>query len=349
MRTEYTEFEILIVDGVRENLQLLDNFLSAQGYKIRVAINGKIALMSVDAKKPDLILLDLNMPVMDGHEVAKKLKESDDTFSIPIIFISASNDIEDKVNAFRSGGVDYITKPFANEEVLARVSMHLQLNEYKHKLEDKVTDGLSKISRLNEQLELTQNEIIMTMAAIAEERSDETGQHVKRVAEYAYLLAKLANLSENSCALIHKASAMHDVGKVGIPDSILHKKGPLTSDEWQIMQRHTLKGNQIFEHSTRPVLIMAGIIAVEHHERWDGKGYPYGLKDEEINIAGRIVMVCDVFDALSHTRCYKEAWSVEETISYIANNKGTMFDPNLVDIFLENIKQFIDIRSRYTE
>ena len=338
--------EILIVDDVRENIQLLENFLS-QKYKVRTALDGKTALLSVNVKKPDLIILDINMPQMNGFEISKQLKANINTADIPIIFISGNTDTKDKVNAFSAGGVDYITKPFANEEVLARVKMHLELSDYRHSLEDKIQEGLSSIQSLNDKLELTQKEIIYAMSAIAEERSDETGQHVKRVGEYSFLLSKLANLNMKTCKLIHQASPMHDVGKVGIPDSILHKPGSLTADEWVIMKSHAQKGRNIFEHTTRPVLIMAGIIALEHHERWDGNGYPNQLKEEEIHIAGRIVMLVDVFDALSNDRSYKKAWSLEKTKKFIIENRAIMFDPALVDLFIENFEEFVQIYNKY--
>jgi putative two-component system response regulator len=341
-----TNEEILIVDDVRENIKLLESFLVGN-YKVRTALDGKTALLSIDARKPDLILLDINMPNMDGYAVAKHLQSNADTKDIPIIFISGNTDTKDKVKAFSSGGVDYITKPFANEEVLARVKMHLELSDYRHSLENKVQEGLSSIKNLNNELRLTQNEIIFAMGAVAEEHSDETGKHVKRVGEYSFLLAKLINLDEATCSLIHQASPMHDIGKVGIPDNILHKPGSLTPEEWEIMKTHAQKGYHIFEHTTRPVLIMAGTIAREHHERWDGKGYPNGLKEKEINIAGRIVILADVFDALSNERCYKKAWSLEKTKEFIIENRTIMFDPELVDLFIENFDKFVEIHQKY--
>ena len=339
--------EILIIDDIRENIQVLESFLSKQEYKIRTALDGKTAIISINVKKPDLILLDINMPDMDGFEVSKILKADDKTKDIPIIFISGNTDTQDKINAFNAGGVDYITKPFANEEVLARVKMHLELSEYRHSLEDKVQEGISAIQNLNNELELTQNELIYAMSAIAEEHSDETGQHVKRVGEYSFLLSKLSNLDMETSKLIHQASPMHDIGKVGIPDNILHKPGPLTDKEWKIMKTHSQKGYHIFEDSTRCVLMMAGTIAREHHERWDGSGYPNGLRGEDIHIAGRIVMLADVFDALSNERSYKKAWSLEKTKKFVIENRAIMFDPKLVDLFIENFEEFVEIHNRY--
>ncbi|MBF0266618.1 MAG: response regulator [Gammaproteobacteria bacterium] len=336
-------YEIVVVDDTLANLQLLNEFLTANGYKVRSAINGETAIKSIVARHPDLILLDIKMPNMDGYDVCKQLKQNSATKHIPIIFISAMDATEDKVKAFTSGGVDFITKPFSNEEVLARVSTHLQLDSYKHSLEDAIEEGLKEIKLLNHEVELTQSEIVMTMAALTEERSNETGLHVVRVAEYSNLLANLHGMDENICTLIKKAAPMHDVGKVGIPDSILQKAGPLTGEEWETMKTHTTKGYEVFQSSSRALLKMAAIIAHEHHEYWDGGGYPRGLKENDINIAARIVTITDVFDALTHDRCYKKAWSINKTIGFLEEKRGQMFDPRLTDLFIANIDKFSSI------
>ena len=217
-----------------------------------------------------------------------------------------------------------------------------------HKLQNKIEAGIAEIQLLNEELELTQSEVIMTMGAITEEHSYETSQHVRRVAESAYLLSKLCNLNNETCELIRKTAPLHDIGKVGIPNGILHKADPLSDEEWNLIKTHTSIGYKIFKSSKHNVLKTASIIAHEHHEQWDGKGYPNGLKGEDINIAGRIVAIADVFDALTHDRCYKKAWPVDEAILYIKDNSGTMFDPNLVEVFLNNIKQFKSIQAKYS-
>ncbi len=339
-------YEILIVDDVKENLQLLSEFLTAADYVIRSATSGKIALMSLSVKLPDLILLDIKMPDMNGFEVCEKLKSNPETAKIPIIFISAADDVQSKVDAFRYGGIDYITKPFANEEVLARVSTHLQLDEYKHHLEDKVEDALQEIRILNKELTATQDEVVMKMGAITEERSEETGMHVVRVGEFSYLLAKLYQLDEKTCELIYKAAPMHDIGKVGIPDSILHKKGSLEDDEWKVMKTHTTKGYEIFKSSTRELLKMVAIIANEHHEKWDGTGYPQGLKGKDIHIAGRIVILADVFDALTSERCYKKAWTIEKAVEFLKEQSGIMFEPKIMTLFLDNLDKFIALKNK---
>jgi len=339
--------EILIVDDRLENLKLLSSFLLKEGYRVRSALDGETALLSIKAKHPDLILLDIKMDGMDGFEVCHHLKEDPQTAMIPIIFISARDDTEAKVRAFREGGVDYITKPFASEEVVARVRTHLQLNDYQHNLEKRIDEGVRKIKLLNEELELTQDEMIRTLGALMEKRDDETGQHVVRVAEFSRRLAQLVGLDTETTRLIYKATPLHDAGKVAIPDNILNKKGPLTPEEWEIMKTHAVKGYEIFKDSTRPVLKMAAIIAKEHHERWDGSGYPDGLKGEEISMAGRIVHIADVFDALSHKRVYKEAWSLDKVKAFMVENSGKMFDPTLTRLFLDHYDDFVAIRERF--
>ena len=332
--------EILLVDDRKENLELLSSFLVDKGYKIRSALSGTTALMSIQAKIPDLILLDIEMPDMNGYSVAKELKSHSETENIPIIFISAHDDTEAKIKAFHSGGVDYIPKPFANEEVVARVKMHLELAAYQHSLEAKVEESLAEIKHLNEDLELTQKEMTITLGTLMETRDDDTGHHVMRVASYSKLLAELYGLDAKSVDLIYKAAPFHDAGKVAIPDSVLNKPGKLDDDEWKIMKSHSMRGYEIFKDSTRPILKMAAVIAREHHEQWAGGGYPDGLKGQEISIAGRIVMLADVFDALTNERVYKKAWSIEKAVAFIKEQKGEMFEPKLADLFVKNIDAF---------
>jgi len=332
--------EILIVDDKIENIKLLNSFLEKEGYKLRNALDGSTALLSIHAKRPDLIILDINMPKMNGFEVCKRLKAEKESAGVPVIFISALNDLESKITAFEVGGVDYIIKPFASQEVLARVKMHLELSDYQHNLEKKVQEGLKEIKALNYELELTQDEMTVTLASILDAKDDDTGKHVTRVAEFSKLLAEFYGLDEETIKLIYKAAPLHDAGKVAIPDDILNKPGKFEPEEWEIMKTHAIRGYEIFKDSTRPILQMAAVIAKEHHERWDGKGYPEGLKGQQIHIAGRIVILADIFDALTHKRVYKEAWSYEEALNYIKENSGMIFEPKIVDIFVENFDKF---------
>jgi putative two-component system response regulator len=344
---ELYEADVLIVDDTLANLQLLTSLLKEEGYKVRPASSGAMALMAIEKKSPDLILLDIKMPDLDGYEVCEKLKHNPQTQAIPIIFISALNDVNDKVKAFSVGGVDYINKPFQFEEVKARVSTHLKLRSYQLEMEKKVAQGVEKINVLNQEIIDTQRELIFTMGEICETHSHETGMHVKRVAEYSYLLASL--YGSEDAELIHQATPMHDVGKVAIPDTILSKAGSLTTEEWSVMQSHTTLGFQVLASSERPLLKMAAQIAHEHHEKWNGTGYPQGLKGDSISFAARVTAVADVFDALGSARCYKDAWELPRILDYMKQKSGEQFEPKLVELFLENLDDFLVIRDKFAD
>lgn len=341
---EYTA-DILIVDDTLANLQLLSTLLKEEGYKVRPANNGVLALQAVAKKKPDLILLDIKMPDMNGYEVCEVLKSNPETKNIPVLFISALNDVADKIKAFNAGGLDYINKPFQFEEVKARVATHLRLKAYEDDMEAKIAFGVREIKALNQEIIDTQQELIFTMGQICETRSHETGQHVKRVAEYSYLLAKLYGYEE--LELMKQAASMHDIGKVAIPDNILNKPGELTVDEWEIMKMHCHYGFQMLSMSQRPLFKLAATITLEHHEKWDGSGYPYGLKGKEISVAGRITAVADVFDALGAMRCYKPSKSLEEILEIFQQEKGKHFDPDMIMLFFDHLDEFVAIRNEY--
>lgn len=339
-------FDILIVDDTFANLQLLAGMLKEEGYKVRPASSGKVALEAAFKKVPDLILLDIKMPEMDGYEVCAQLKSNPLTSAIPVLFISALTDVNDKLKAFEVGGLDYISKPFQIEEVKARVSTHLQLRMLQNEMERKIEQGIEKIQALNQEIIDTQRELILTLGEICETRSHETGMHVVRMAEFSFLLAQLADCAD--AELIQQAAPMHDIGKVAIPDHILNKPGALTPEEWEIMKTHSELGFKMLSVSQRPLLNMAAIIAHQHHEKWDGTGYPQGLQGEEIDIAGRVTAMADVFDALSFARCYKPAWQLDAILKFFKSQRGLHFDPRLVDLFFANLDLFLAQRQRYT-
>ncbi|MCX7068567.1 MAG: response regulator [Methylococcales bacterium] len=339
--------DILIVDDTLANLQLLANMLKGEGYKVHPASSGVMALQAVAKKQPDLILLDIKMPDMDGYEVCTMLKANPQTRDIPVLFISALNDVANKIKAFNVGGLDYINKPFQFDEVKARVSTHLKLKAYQNCMEKKIAQGIREINDLNEEIINTQRELIFTMGEICETRSHETGLHVKRVAEYSYLLANLCGCQD--AELIRQASPMHDIGKVAIPDHILNKPGKLNPDEWEIMKNHSILGFEMLSVSQRPLLQMAATIAYEHHEKWNGEGYPRGLKGEDISIAGRISAIADVFDALGSDRCYKHGWTLDRILTYFEEEKAKHFDPTLMDLFFNHLDEFVNIREKYAQ
>ncbi len=334
-------YDILIVDDVVENIQVAMNILKSEEYNFAFAKSGKEALFLLKGGSFDLVLLDIMMPELNGIETFKIMKEDPKLQDIPVVFLTAKTDIDTIEEAFKLGAVDYITKPFHPGELLARVKTHLELYRAKKILELNNISLKSQLveteKRVRTELELAQQEIIDTLMEIVESVSDETGRHVKRVAEISRLLAhESPALSIEDEELIYLASPMHDIGKLFIPHEILHKPGKLTQTEFEIMKTHTTKAHRVLKVSNRKMLNAADIIATQHHEKWDGSGYPYGLKGEEIHIYGRIVAIADVLDALTHKRSYKDAWNIDEAFDYIKERKGTQFDPKLVDILLHN-------------
>jgi len=334
---------ILVVDDTKLNIEILLDLLSDE-YNVIPALNGQKALKIAKKMSIDLILLDIMMPDMDGYEVCQKIKSDSTTKDIPIIFITAKVDEDSIEKAYDMGGVDYVTKPFSPREILSRISAHLSLSEQRNMLEVMKTKLQKENYLLNKDIVETQREIIFTMGSIVEAKSKETGNHVKRVAKYSEVIAKKCGLGKKEIALLVEASPMHDIGKIAISDSILNKAGLLTEDEFMIMKTHAQLGYDILKNSTRELLKTAAIIAYEHHEKWDGSGYPRGLKGEDIHIYGRITAVADVFDALGSDRVYKDAWSIDDILKYFQEERGLHFDPKLVDIFFENIDEILEIK-----
>ncbi len=341
-------YNVLVVDDVADNIQMVMNILKTDNYNLSFAQSGRQALTLLKNDGFDLVLLDIMMPGLDGIETFKVMKEDSQMKDIPVIFLTAKTDVDTIEKTFKLGAVDYITKPFHPSELLARVRNHLQLYHARKLLE---LNNISLKTQLQEterrirtELEITQQEIIDALMEVVESVSDESGKHVKRVAEIARLLArKSPMLNADDEELIYVTAPMHDIGKLFIPPEILHKPGKLTPEEFEVMKTHTIKAHKILKISNRRVLNAADIIATQHHENYDGSGYPYGLKKEEIHLYGRVVAIADVLDALTHKRAYKDPWSPEKAFRYIAENGGKKFDPNLVDILLENQEDFESI------
>ena len=339
---------ILIVDDVVDNIQVAMNILKEDNYEFSYALNGTDALNLLKNTTFDLVLLDIMMPGIDGYEVCRRMKEDPLLLDIPVIFLTAKVDIDSISTAFEAGGVDYITKPFHADELLARVKTHINFYKAQKLLKENNLSLQTKISSVHErllsELEENQKEMIFVLTELVESISDETGKHIKRVAEYSRLLAHYHRaITEEDANVIYHASPMHDIGKMAIPEYILHKEGALSEEEFIIMKTHTTKAHEYLGFAKRKIMKAADIIAYQHHEKWNGTGYPQGLKGEDIHIFGRIVALADVFDALTHKRIYKEAWSVEDASQYIISHKGTQFDPYLVEIFEANIDEFISI------
>lgn len=333
---------ILIVDDTPANITILSATLK-DCYKIKAALNGKVALtLAQQQEAPDLILLDIMMPEMDGYEVCRQLKANPLTAAIPIIFITAKTESENEQLGFDLGAADYITKPFSPPIVKARVQTQLRIYHQTRHLESLVKD---RTKELND----TRVEIIRRLGRAAEFKDNETGMHVIRMSLFSRILAEASGQPEDWCDLLYNAAPMHDVGKIGIPDNILLKPGKLDPDEWGIMKKHVNYGAEIIGDHPSPLLTMAKEVAISHHEKWDGSGYPNGLKGNAIPLSGRIVAVADVFDALTSHRPYKEAWSEQASIQWLKEQAGLHFDPSLVEIFIDCLPKIREVQRKYAE
>jgi putative two-component system response regulator len=321
--------KILVVDDETNNLQVMNQVLNKR-HHLLFAKSGQRALEIAKLQIPELILLDVMMPDMDGFETCIRLKEDPLTENIPVIFVTALAEVEDEYRGFELGAVDYITKPISPAIVRARVQTHLSLVSF-NELQD---------SRL---------QIIQRLGRAAEYKDNETGLHVIRMSYYSKLIGKAYGLEQPFCELLLNASPMHDIGKIGIPDSILLKPGKLDAKEWEIMKTHATIGADIIGQDDSPLLKMARTIALTHHEKWDGSGYPNGLKGEAIPLVGRIVAIADVFDALTSARPYKGAWSIEKAVDYMHACSGTHFDPNIMRLFETLIPEVLRIKSKWSE
>ncbi len=334
---------ILIVDDEPANIKALAGVLGDQ-YRILAATSGAKALDLVNEKgqELDLILLDVLMPVLSGYEVMERLGDLPETERIPVIFITARTDPDEEARGLDMGAVDYIGKPFHPVIVQARIRTQLELKRHKDDLDFLVSERTKELVR-------TRKDIVMRLAKASETRDNETGMHIIRLSHFCGMLGLKCGMTQTHAETLSTASLMHDIGKIGIPDAVLLKPGRLTPEERVVMETHTTLGGDILSDGESELLIMGREIALTHHERWDGTGYPKGLKGEEITLEGRITSVCDVYDALTSLRPYKKPWTVEAACDFLKENKGTMFEPRLVDLFLENLDQVLQIMEEYKE
>ncbi|RKF21335.1 two-component system response regulator [Alginatibacterium sediminis] len=333
---------ILVVDDNPVNINVLSTILRPD-YNVKMATRGEKALeIANQANKPDLILLDIMMPEMDGYEVIARLKNNPKTSNIPVIFVTAKISVEDETRGLDLGAVDYIAKPINASLVQARVRTHLALYNQSLELFRQVTEKTQEINQ-------TRLSVIQRLGRSAEYKDNETGMHVLRMSHYSQAIALAMGLDKIWCDRLLNASPMHDLGKIGIEDAILKKPGKLDGDEWETMKQHPRFGADILSGDESELMRMAHDIALTHHEKWDGSGYPQGLKGEEIPLSARIVAVADVFDALTTARPYKEAWSIEKACSVISQDAGTHFDPDVVEVFESIMDKILELRARFPE
>ena len=340
---------ILVVDDTLANVQVLATLLRDQGYRINVAMNGVQALDMVQRVRPDLILLDVMMPEMDGFETCRRLKNSADTRDIPIIFLTARVEPEDIIEGFKLGGVDYVTKPFNSTELLVRVHTHISLYLLQQELEQRVRARTAELRQALEDVRTAHLDTITRLVLAAEYKDEDTADHIQRMSLYSGLLAQGLGLSEEEAELLKIASPMHDVGKIGIPDAILLKPAKFDEEEYEIMKTHTTMGANILKNSPSEFLQVGEVIAMSHHEKWDGSGYPKGIAGEEIPLLGRICAVADVFDALTSTRPYKQGFSNEKAIEMLREGRGGHFEPKLVDLFIKDFDAVVAIQQQYRD
>lgn len=350
---------IMVVDDTPANLKLMEEMLQGQGYRVAQFPRGAMALKAAAKNPPDLILLDILMPEMDGFEVCRRLKADKSLRDIPVIFISALDDTVSKLQAFSEGGEDYVTKPFRGAEVLARVKTHLELRRVRRELEKHNLHLEDLVREKVQEISDSQLATIIAVSKLAEYRDDETGRHIERTQVFCRILAQ--KLRENNryaesitdvfIENIYHAAPLHDIGKVGIADNILLKPGNLTPEEFEIMKTHTTIGATTLlavqrSYPDNAFINMGVALTRSHHEKWDGSGYPDGLVGEDIPLSGRIMALADVYDALRSKRPYKEAFTHEKSFRLIEEGAGSHFDPRVMEAFLALKTEFADIRER---
>jgi putative two-component system response regulator len=355
--------KILVVEDDVMNNRLLTTVLNRLGYSVETAYDGISGMEKVETFLPDLILLDLNLPRLNGFEVARRLKQNEKTKIIPIVVVSSFSEVENRINALEAGADDFLAKPIDQVELSARVKSLLKVkmfNDYmvnhQKMLESEVNRRTQQLHKANEDLKIANEKIkkasldtIFRLAQASEYRDEDTGNHIKRIGYYSNAMAKAMKLPRMEVEVILYASPMHDAGKIGIPDRILLKPGPLTQDEWETMKAHTVIGANILSKSDSFVIKMAEKIALTHHEKWDGTGYPYGLKSSAIPLWGRIVAVVDTFDALTTKRPYKQAFAIDYSLDIVKQGQGTFFDPEITEVFFRIQDQILAIRKEYAD
>lgn len=347
---ELESAHILVIDDEKINLEILKELLASEQFlNITLFSDPEKAIRHYQHNPPDIVLLDLSMPNLSGFDVMQRFNDINHIPKPPVIIITAHTDRKIRLQALDNDARDFISKPFDNPEVISRINNLLEMH-LAHKENLQYTNNLETIiGQRTQELLNTQREMIERLGLAAEYKDNETAAHTIRVGHYAQLLGLGLGLNHKEAEQLKLAAPMHDLGKIGIPDSVLLKPGKLDADEWTIMKKHAEIGYAILKDSKSLILKNAGIIALAHHEKWDGSGYPSGLKGSDIHLYGRITAIADVFDALTMDRPYKKAWTVEDAVDLINSESGKHFDPSIVEVFNQVLDQFLEIKVKYAD
>jgi len=347
---------ILVVDDQPQNIELMEAYLNPQGYEIIKAANGEEAIEMLSCNSIDLILLDVMMPGIDGFEVIRRIRADGKHQLLPIILVTALRETEDRIKGIEAGCDDFISKPVDKIRLLARVRSLLKVKayndlmiNYRQELESEVTRRTMDLKHAFERIKTGSLDTICRLSKAAEYKDEDTGAHIKRMTNYSVAVARCMGVDENTVENILYAAPMHDLGKIGIPDSILMKPAKLNPEEWKIMMQHTVIGANILKGSDAEFIRLGEVIALNHHEKWDGSGYPNNLRGTEIPISVRILSIADVFDALTSQRPYKKAFSVEKSMDIIREGRGSHFDPDVVDAFFAINDEILVIKEHHDD
>jgi putative two-component system response regulator len=329
--------KILVVDDTPASLKLLTDIMKAEGYDVRSAISGELALFAAASNPPDLILLDIRMPEMDGFEVCRRLKSSATTQDVPVIFVTAASETDEKVHGFALGAVDYVTKPYQRDELLSRVRAHLELHQLRHHLSEMVDAQTAQLVESEKKLKKNLLDSVAVLAAIVEMRDPYTAGHQRRVAEVAVAIANIMQLTQMQIEGIHLAGVVHDIGKIQVPAEILVKPGSLSNLEYMLIKAHSQNGYDLLKTVDFPWPIAQ--IVLQHHERLDGSGYPQGLKGDQILLEARIISVADVVESMTSHRPYRPSLGIDAALEEIERNRDKLYDPMVVDACIKLFRE----------